>query len=102
MLALYFGAGASIQEEIIFRGLLQSFLAQRWKRTFMIFGSSVSAAAVFVAVLFGMIHLHSGPLVAAAATVLGLTAGELRRHSGSLLPAVVVHALFNVAALPWP
>ncbi len=30
MLGLYFGAGASIQEEVIFRGLLQSFLQEQW------------------------------------------------------------------------
>jgi membrane protease YdiL (CAAX protease family) len=29
MLWLYFGVGASIQEEVIFRGLIQSFLEQR-------------------------------------------------------------------------
>ncbi len=102
MLGLYFGAGASIQEEIIFRGLLQSFLDEHWKRTFLCFGVSVSAAVLFAAVLFGVIHVESGLVVAAAAVVLGLIAGELRRRSGSLLPAVIVHALFNTVALLWP
>jgi membrane protease YdiL (CAAX protease family) len=102
ILSLYFGAGASIQEEIIFRGLLQSFLEERWKRTFLCFGVPVSAAVLFAAALFGVIHFESGPVVAAAAIVLGLVAGELRRRSGSLLPAVIVHALFNAVALLWP
>ena len=102
MLGLYFGAGASIQEEIIFRGLLQTFLEERWKRSFSCFGVPVSVAVLFAATLFGVIHFESGPVVAAAAIVLGLVAGELRRRSGSLLPAVMVHVLFNVVALLWP
>jgi len=102
MLCLYFGAGASIQEEVIFRGLLQTFLEERWKRTFLCFGVPVSAAVVFASLLFGVSHFESGLVVAAAAIVLGLVAGELRRRSGSLLPAVIVHALFNVVVLMWP
>jgi CAAX prenyl protease-like protein len=43
---------------------------------------------VFVAALFGMIHLDSGLVVAAGAVLLGLIAGELRRMSGSLAPTV--------------
>jgi membrane protease YdiL (CAAX protease family) len=102
MLWLYFGVGASIQEEVIFRGLLQSFLEQRWITLFLVFGASLSPAVLFAATLFGIIHLGSGPIVLAGAIVLGLVAGELRRRSGSLLPAVIVHALFNVPGLLWP
>jgi membrane protease YdiL (CAAX protease family) len=102
MLWLYFGVGASIQEEVIFRGLLQSFLQQRWRTIFTIFSASLSPAVLFTATLFGIIHLGSGLIVIAGAFVLGLVAGELRRRSGSLLPAVIVHALFNVPGLLWP
>jgi membrane protease YdiL (CAAX protease family) len=102
MLWLYFGVGASIQEEIIFRGLLQSFLEQRWMTTSWCSGASLSPAVAFTATLFGIIHLGSGPIVIAAAIVLGLVAGELRRRSASLLPAVIVHVLFNVPGLLWP
>jgi membrane protease YdiL (CAAX protease family) len=97
MLWLYFGVGASIQEEVIFRGLLQSFLEQRWMTH-----SFPSPAVLFTAVLFGIVHLGSGPIVLSGAVVLGLVAGELRRRSGSLLPAVIVHALFNVPGALWP
>lgn len=99
MLWLYFGVGASIQEEVIFRGLLQSFLEQRWTTRFLVFRASLSPAVLFTATLFGIIHLGSGPIVIAGAIVLGLVAGELRRRSGSLLPAVIIHALFNVPGL---
>lgn len=102
MLWLYFGVGASIHEEVIFRGLLQSFLEQRWMTTFVVFRASLSAAVLFTATLFGIIHLGSGPIVITGAIVLGLVAGELRRRSGSLVPAVIVHALFNVPGLLWP
>jgi len=102
MLWLYFGLGASIQEEVIFRGLIQSFLEQRWAPAVPLSRTSVSAAVVFTAILFGAVHLDSGIVVAAAAVVLGLVAGELRRRSGSLLPAMIVHALFNAPSLLWP
>jgi membrane protease YdiL (CAAX protease family) len=98
MLWLYFGVGAAIQEEVIFRGLLQSFLDQRWA-TLSIFRASLSPAVLFTAALFGIIHLGSGLIVVTGAIVLGLVGGELRRRSGSLLPAVIVHALFNVPGL---
>jgi len=99
VLWLYFGVGASVQEEVIFRGLLQSFLEQRWTT---LFSASLSPAVLFTATLFGIIHAGSGPIVIAGAIVLGLVGGELRRRSGSLLPAVIVHALFNAPGLLWP
>ena len=101
MIGLYFLIGASIQEEIIFRGLIQSMLERRWMVTFSLFGGSVSAAVVFTAVLFGVIHLEAGAVVALGAIILGLVAGELRRRSGSLLPAIMVHALFNSVDAVW-
>ncbi len=95
---LCFGLGASVQEEVIFRGLVQSILARGWPTPP---GRWLSAAVVITAVLFGVVHLDSGPAVALAAVALGLVAGELRRRSGSLLPAIVVHALFNLPDLIW-
>ncbi len=102
MIGLYFIIGSPIQEEIIFRGLIQSMLERRWMITFSVFGGSLSGAVAFTAVLFGIIHLEAGVAVAIGAITLGLVAGELRRRSGSLLPAVIVHALFNAADAFWP
>ena len=101
MIGLYFVIGASIQEEIIFRGLIQSMLERRWMITSSVFAGSLSAGVVFTAALFGIIHLEAGVVVATSATILGLVAGELRRRSGSLLPAVIVHALFNSVDAVW-
>jgi membrane protease YdiL (CAAX protease family) len=102
MIWLFFVIGSPIQEEFIFRGLIQSMLARRWTITFSVFGGSLSSAVVFTAALFGIIHLGAGAAVAVGAILLGLVAGELRRRSGSLLPAMIVHALFNAADAVWP
>ncbi len=97
MIVLYFLIGASIQEEIIFRGLIQSMVERQGKIGFSFAGGSLSGAVAFSAALFGIIHLDAGAVVALGAIILGLVAGELRRRSGSLLPAIIVHALFNAA-----
>jgi membrane protease YdiL (CAAX protease family) len=102
MIGLYFIIGSPIQEEIIFRGLIQSIMERRWMITFSVFGGSLSCAVTFTAVLFCVIHLGAGVAVATGAIVLGLVAGELKRRSGSLLPAVIIHALFNAADAVWP
>jgi membrane protease YdiL (CAAX protease family) len=101
MIVLYFLIGASIQEEIIFRGLIQSMVDRQWRVGFSLAGASLSGAVAFTAVLFGIIHSDAGIVIALGAVVLGLLAGELRRRSGSLLPAIIVHALFNAADAFW-
>ena len=98
MTVLYFVVGAPIQEEIIFRVLLQTTLARQFPATLSFFGASFSYAAIIVALLFGLIHLEVNPITAAAAFVLGLSSGELRHRSGSLLPAILVHAVSNAFA----
>lgn len=98
MTFLYFIVGAPIQEEIIFRGLLQTTLVRQFPATLSFFGTSLSYAAIIVALLFGLIHLEVNPMTAGAAFVLGLFSGELRYRSGSLLPAILVHAVFNAFA----
>lgn len=94
---LYFALAAPLQEEVIFRGLLQTTLSRD------LAAAPVSAAArnvlpvALVAVLFAVIHLEVGPLTAFFALILGLLAGESRRRSGSLLPAILAHSIFNAA-----
>src|SRR5260370_5450915 len=100
-IGLYFLIGASIQEEIVFRGLIQSMVDRRWKVTFSLFRVSRSGAVAFSAALFGVIHLESGAIVALGAIILGFVAGELKRRSGSLLPAIIIHALWNASDAFW-
>jgi membrane protease YdiL (CAAX protease family) len=100
MIFVYFALAAPVQEELIFRGLLQSTIARAVAAPGSFWG--VHFPVVFVAALFGMIHLDSGLVVAAGAVLLGLIAGELRRMSGSLVPAILFHALLNAASALWP
>jgi membrane protease YdiL (CAAX protease family) len=100
-IGLYFIVGASVQEEVIFRGLIQSMVEDRWAASFRVCGISISGAVAFTAALFGVAHLGVGVAVALGAVILGLVAGELRRRSDSLLPAIVAHALFNCVSAVW-
>ena len=92
-IALLFWIGASIQEEFIFRGLIQSVVGRtsgndKW--------GPVSVAAVIVALLFAVIHIPMGVFTVGAAFFAGLLAGEIRTRSGSILPAIIVHAMMNI------
>lgn len=98
MMILYFVVGAATQEEVIFRGLLQTTLARQISGALSFFGTSLSYATIIVALLFGLLHMAVNPVTAVAAFVLGLLSGELRHRSGSLLPAMLVHAVFNAFA----
>lgn len=99
MIFVYFVLAAPVQEELIFRGLLQTVMA---RAVSVPTGSwAVHFPVIFVAALFGVVHLGSGTVVTASAVVLGLVAGELRRMSGSLMPAILFHALLNAASALW-
>jgi membrane protease YdiL (CAAX protease family) len=93
---LLFWIGASIQEEMIFRSLIQSVVGRTLGSNVALTWGPLSAAAVIVAVLFAVIHIPMGMFTACAALVAGLLAGELRSRSGSILPAIIVHAMFNI------
>jgi membrane protease YdiL (CAAX protease family) len=94
-LFLYFGIGASIQEEIIFRGLLQTVIIKR------LGDHSMNFAAIIVAVLFAIVHLEVGIFTALGALALGLMAGILRNKSGSIWPSIIAHAIFNICSIIW-
>jgi len=98
---LLFGLCAPIQEEIIFRGLIQSVVARYWTGHVPFGLFSISQATLAVAVIFGLIHFEVAAFTAVAALCLGILAGELRSRSGSLAPAVIVHMLFNLASFLW-
>jgi membrane protease YdiL (CAAX protease family) len=98
-LYLCFGLAAPVQEEAIFRGLLQSALAKSLASVPARVAAHGLVASLAVALLFGAIHLKVGRLTAIAALTLGVLAGELKRRSGSLLPSMVCHAIFNLGGL---
>jgi len=94
--ALLLWLGAAIQEELLFRGLLQSVVARALGNSAALPGAVPSAAAALVALLFGTLHLPAGLLGALVALLLGILAGELRAHAGSVIPAILTHALCNI------
>jgi membrane protease YdiL (CAAX protease family) len=95
-IVLLFWIGASVQEEIIFRSLIQSIVGRTLNSNATLKWGPLSAAAVIVAVLFAVIHIPMGVFTACAALVAGISAGELRARSSSILPAIIVHAMFNI------
>ena len=99
MIFVYLVLGAPVQEELIFRGLLQTVMARAVSVPAGVW--AIHFPVIFVAALFGVIHLGSGIVVAASAVLLGLIAGELRRMSSSLVPAILFHALLNAALALW-
>jgi membrane protease YdiL (CAAX protease family) len=101
LVVLYFVVGAPVQEELIFRGLLQTTLATRIAPPTASSRMYGVVASLLVALLFGGIHLVVGPYTAAAAFILGAIAGEFRRRSGSLIPAIICHSFFNLAGIIW-
>jgi membrane protease YdiL (CAAX protease family) len=98
---LYFVLCAPLQEEVIFRGLIQTAVARSAPGDVALPGIRVSGAALIVAILFALIHLEVAVFTALAAFILGLLAGELRRRSGSLIPAIFIHLMFNAASFFW-
>jgi membrane protease YdiL (CAAX protease family) len=98
---------APIQEEIIFRGLLQTTLQDGIGHVVAFASWRLSVAALLTTAVFSLVHLGlltqgAGPgatvFVVAGAFVLGGVAGQLRWETGSLAPAIVVHAVFNIVA----
>lgn len=95
---------ASISEEIFVRGLVQSYLSLFSQyRIKMPNQRSISFAVCFGAVFFGLMHVVLWPRLGPAAlvpiafaTLLGFIAGYYREATGSVLPAIVIHALFNI------
>jgi membrane protease YdiL (CAAX protease family) len=95
---------ASISEEILTRGLLQGYLSIAGRD---VAGTSsrfrFSLPVVTSALFFGAMHAVLIPAmgpgaipIIVLATGLGLVAGHYRERTGSLLPAIIVHALFNI------
>ena len=95
---------ASVCEEVLTRGLLQTLLYQEGKPAE---GTRrLSGPVILSGLFFGAMHLvlvsSMGPAAAPVivlATLLGLLAGSYRQKTGSLIPAVLVHMLFNIGGM---
>ncbi len=80
-----FAVVTPIEEEILFRGIVQNDLER-------LFGVRMGLA--LQAVVFGTVHL--APLAYFTHTLFGLLLGFLRLRTRSLWPGVVVHGLWNL------
>lgn len=76
--------GAS--EELLFRGVVLTFLRDRYRE---------EIAAIATAVVFGLVHLVSGPLNAVFSAVFGYLLYHSRRVSGGLVVPIVMHTLYD-------
>ena len=102
---VFFWIAAPIQEEIIFRGLVQTTLERGMPRVIPVGRWKLSAAGTGAAVLFALVHLglltagaswNTVAFVGAGALLLGIIAGQFRWQTGSVIPGIVVHVMFNV------
>lgn len=104
-MVLFFWIGAPIQEEFIFRGLIQCVAERRCSMELRLGKFHIHVSVLISALLFAVVHIGTLSLGASMGTalftvcgafLLGILAGWLRSQSGSLAPSVIVHALFNI------
>lgn len=96
---------ASISEELLTRGLLQTLLSSshsveppaRRRLSLPVIVSALFFGAMHI-VLVGSMGPRAVPVIVLA-VCLGLVAGRYREHTGSLIPAIVVHGLFNIGGM---
>ena len=94
---------ASLAEEILMRGLVQSSLGLLSDIGFSVGAHFVSLPVLAGALAFSALHLVLFKRMGAKAApvlvftfLLGCVAGVYRETTGSLVPAVLVHMLFNI------
>jgi membrane protease YdiL (CAAX protease family) len=92
---------ASIAEEVFTRGLLQSFLSPLVRYGIDLSKKlRLSLPVLFSGLYFGLMHIVAiekmGAPVIVFAAFLGIVAGYYREKTESLMPAIIVHALFNI------
>ena len=90
---------AGVGEEMLFRGLLQGgvdTLFARWLSPQM----AMAAALLAASVLFGLMHMIS-VTYAVLCFVMGLYLGGVWLATGNLLTPVLVHGLYDLAALAY-
>jgi membrane protease YdiL (CAAX protease family) len=94
---------ASIYEELVVRGFIQSSLAYLLPNNSKIFG--LSLPVIISGLFFGLSHIAllsmgANPLfvilVVLFAIIIGLLAAYYREKSGSLIPAIIIHIAANI------
>jgi len=95
---------ASIAEEVFTRGLLQSYLSPLARYGINLSKKlRLSLPVLFSGLFFGMMHIVAidkmGPPVIVLTSLLGIVAGYYREKTDSLIPAIIIHALFNIGGM---
>ncbi|MDA0241525.1 MAG: CPBP family intramembrane metalloprotease, partial [Proteobacteria bacterium] len=81
---------APIAEEVLFRGVVFSWLRRRW---------GFSASALISALPFGLVHLE--PLVIIFATIVGMILAWLYERYENLWVPIIAHCANNCGAVLW-
>ncbi len=96
---------ASVAEEVLTRGLIQSTLAAlvppgsmagRWRISLPVATAALFFGAVHLGLLGMGIDLPTVMLVVVFAIAIGLVAGHYREKTGSLIPAIAAHGIANM------
>jgi membrane protease YdiL (CAAX protease family) len=99
---------ASVAEEVLVRGYVQSYLEPLRDRGFSAFRMRISLPVLLSALFFAAMHLillstgtsfFATYIVIAFAFFLGLVAAYQREKTGSLLPAIAAHVSFNIGGV---
>ncbi|KPL03951.1 MAG: hypothetical protein AMJ90_02520 [candidate division Zixibacteria bacterium SM23_73_2] len=96
---------ASVGEEVLTRGLIQSYLSPLRGFGFSILGFPISLPVLAGALFFGGMHLgllsmgldsFSVWAIVISAFFMGIIAGYYREKTESIIPAIIIHILFNI------
>ncbi len=96
---------ASICEEVTYRSAIQGFLKPLMNYGIYIRKLFLSIPVITSGILFGIMHVFlvtigmdnlSVVIIMLNGIVLGLIAGYQREKTGSLIPAIIIHACFNI------
>lgn len=96
---------SGISEEILFRGLFQTWFSRFWKGSAKFFGIEVPAAGLIAAVLFALVHInvdfgtfeitHFAPMQVLVSLALGVFYAIAYHKTGSLLAPALAHNIAN-------
>jgi hypothetical protein len=81
-----------VSEEMLFRGLVQKYLASLSERKAYKIG-----IVVFIGILFGLAHIGGGAIYAILASVAGIGYGYAYHATGRIEGAILTHFLLNTA-----
>ena len=99
---------ASVAEEVLVRGYVQSYLEPLTNRGFTVFRMRISLPVILSAIFFAAMHiilLATGTsflttyIIVVFAFFLGLIAAYQRERTGSLLPPIAAHVSFNIGGV---